>query len=184
VFETHATSEDNEAGRATGWLPGSLSASGQAQAEDLGRRRRADGIAAVFSSDLVRAAQTAAIAFDGTGFPILHDWRLRECDYGTLNGTPAAQLHVNRPQYLDQPYPGGESWGQAVNRVSRFLDDLPLRWRGQRVLVIGHVATRWALNGVPLEDLIDADFAWQPGWECRLPEAPTAGSSDHAATAR
>ena len=96
----------------------------------------------------------------------------------------SASAPFNRPQYLDQPYPGRESWRQAVNRVSRFLDDLPLRWRGQRVLVIGHVATRWALNGVPLEDLIDADFAWQPGWECRLPEAPTAGSSDHAATAR
>ena len=41
-----------------------------------------------------------------------------------------------------------------------------------RVLVIGHVATRWALDhvtrGVPLEDLVAADFGWQPGWEYRL----------------
>jgi hypothetical protein len=40
-------------------------------------------------------------------------------------------------------------------------------------LVIGHVATRWALDhvlgGVPLEELAAADFAWQPGWEYRLP---------------
>ena len=53
--------------------------------------------------------------------------------------------------------------------MARFLDDLPSRWDGQRVLVIGHVATRWALDhvlgGVPLEDLAAADFAWQPGWE-------------------
>jgi 2,3-bisphosphoglycerate-dependent phosphoglycerate mutase len=43
---------------------------------------------------------------------------------------------------------------------------------GQRVLVIGHVATRWGLDhfirGVPLEDLIERDFAWQEGWEYRL----------------
>ena len=57
-------------------------------------------------------------------------------------------------------------------RVARFLGDLPPRWDGQRVLVIGHVATRWALDhvtrGVPLEDLVAADFGWQPGWEYRL----------------
>jgi broad specificity phosphatase PhoE len=57
VFETHCMSEDNEAGRATGWLPGRLSERGIAQARELGRRRAADGIAAVFCSDLRRAAQ-------------------------------------------------------------------------------------------------------------------------------
>ena len=43
---------------------------------------------------------------------------------------------------------------------------------GRRVLVIGHVATRWALdhraNGIPLEQLVGEDFAWQEGWEYRL----------------
>jgi hypothetical protein len=38
--------------------------------------------------------------------------------------------------------------------------------------VIGHVATRWALDhylrGIPLEDLVNEIFAWQPGWEYRL----------------
>ena len=44
---------------------------------------------------------------------------------------------------------------------------------GQRVLLIGHVATRWALDhtltGIPLETLVDAPFAWQEGWEYTLP---------------
>jgi len=31
VFETHSTTEDNEAGRATGWLPGRLSEQGRVQ---------------------------------------------------------------------------------------------------------------------------------------------------------
>jgi 2,3-bisphosphoglycerate-dependent phosphoglycerate mutase len=64
------------------------------------------------------------------------------------------------------------SAGAAVARVGRFLGDLPLRWNGHRVLVIGHVATRWGLDhfisGVPLEDLAEQDFAWQPGWEYRV----------------
>jgi 2,3-bisphosphoglycerate-dependent phosphoglycerate mutase len=169
VFETHSTTLDNEAGIATGWLPGKLSATGRQQAADLGRRRGTDGIAAVFCSDLARAVETAATAFDGTGISVLLDWRLRECDYGSLNGMPAAEMHAHRAEHLDAPYPGGESWRQATTRVGRFVADLTLRWSGQRVLVIGHVATRWgldmALGGTPLEDLASRDFAWQPGWE-------------------
>jgi 2,3-bisphosphoglycerate-dependent phosphoglycerate mutase len=137
VYETHATTEDNESGHATGWRPGRLSAAGRAQAAALGERRRADGIAAVFCSDLARAAETAEIAFGGSSIPVLLDWRLRECDYGTRNGMPVAELHAHRTEHLDLPYPGGESWRQATGRVGRFLADLPTRWDGQRVAVIG-----------------------------------------------
>jgi len=172
VFETHSITVDNELGKATGWLPGRLSDRGQALAKRLGDRRRRDGIAAVFTSDLARAVATASIAFDGSGIPVLHDWRLRECDYGECNGMPAAELHASRREHLDRPYPGGESWRQAVARVGRFLGDLPLRWDGQRIVVIGHVATRWGLDhfvhGASLEDLMEQDFGWQEGWEYRL----------------
>jgi 2,3-bisphosphoglycerate-dependent phosphoglycerate mutase len=173
VCETHSTTEDNENGIATGWLPGRLSATGRRQARELGSRRSADQITAVFCSDLARATETARIAFGAAGLPVLADWRLRECDYGELTGSSAAAVQANRAAYVDQPYPAGESWRQATARVARFLADLPLRWSGQRVLVIGHVATRWgldhALRGVRLEDLAAAGFTWQPGWEYLLP---------------
>jgi 2,3-bisphosphoglycerate-dependent phosphoglycerate mutase len=127
VFETHATTVDNERGRATGWLPGRLSERGRAEARRLGQRRANDRITAVFSSDLARAAETASIAFGSSGIPVLYDWRLRECDYGQRNGMPVAELRAGRRQHLDRPYPGGESWQQAITRVGRFLGDLPLR---------------------------------------------------------
>ena len=139
VFETHSTTEDNENGIATGWLPGRLSELGREQAADLGKRRRADGVA-VFSSDLDRSVETAEIAFGESAIPVLLDWRLRECDYGQLNGSVAAELHAHRAEHVDTPYPGGESWRQAVARVASFVADLPLRWSGQRILVIGHTA--------------------------------------------
>ena len=172
VFETHSISEDNESGRATGWGHGRLSERGRALAVELGARRRDDGIAAVFTSDLRRAVETADIAFAGAATPIFHDWRLRECDYGELSGAPGPIVHGERGRYLDVPYPGGESWRSAVARVARFLDDLAPRWAGARRLVIGHVATRWPfehhLNGVALEELLEAEFAWREGWEFKL----------------
>lgn len=169
VFETHAMSEDNERGLATGWLPGRLSSRGRVFARELGDRRRVDGLAAVFTSDLGRAVETTQIAFASTDMPVLHDWRLRECDYGDLNGAPTSEVHANRRGRLDTRYPNGETWREAVARNARFLSDVPTRWGGNRILLIGHVATRLALdhyiNGVPLEDVIEADFDWRPGWE-------------------
>ncbi|HJQ73308.1 MAG TPA: histidine phosphatase family protein [Gaiellaceae bacterium] len=170
VYETHATSEDNEAGIATGQLPGRLSAVGREQARELGERRRDDGIAVVFTSGLARAVETAEIAFAGSPLPLVQDARLRECDYGELNGT--AEPLDDRAAHLDVPYPGGESWRQAVDRAAGFLEELRRERDGERVLVIDHSATRFALevvvNGRELEGLIAGPFDWQPGWEYLL----------------
>jgi 2,3-bisphosphoglycerate-dependent phosphoglycerate mutase len=175
IFETHAISEDNERGVASGWADSPLSPRGRALAQELGTRRRDDGIGAVFSSDLRRARETVATAFSGHTVPVFLDWRLRECDYGALNGGSAAQHAQGRGRYVDHPYPGGESWRDAVERVGGCLDDLLARWEGARVLLVGHVATRWALDhyvdGVALETLVMSDFAWQEGWEYHLAAA-------------
>lgn len=172
VFETHSTSVDNEQGVASGWAHSRLAATGQEQARQLGQRRRDDGIAVVFASDLGRAVETATIAFRGTSVPVFLDWRLRECDYGDQTRIPVAELHRDREHRLDEPYPGGESWRQAVHRVGGFLEDLPTRWDNTRVLVIGYVATRWALDHVLcrilLEELVEEEFSWQKGWEYTL----------------
>jgi 2,3-bisphosphoglycerate-dependent phosphoglycerate mutase len=172
VFETHSTSVDNERGVATGWLEGALSVTGREQAKRLGERRRDDGIAVVFTSDLRRAVETTEIAFAGSPIPIHTDRRLRECNYGAMNGMPRAQLEAERLHRIHEPFPDGESWSQAVERVAGFLDELAGSHDGQRVLLIGHVATRWALDhvvhGVPLERLAEAPFEWQEGWEYDL----------------
>ncbi len=172
VFETHATSEDNERGIATGWLGGRLSTEGRRQAAELGARRRDDGLAVVYSSDLERAVETATIAFAGSPIPVLADRRLRECDYGDWNGMPRARLEAERLRRLEEPWPRGESWHGAVARVDAFLDELIGGHAGERVLLIGHMATRFALEArtaaTSLRGLIEAPFSWRPGWEYRL----------------
>jgi broad specificity phosphatase PhoE len=172
VYETHSLTVDNEEGIATGWLPGRLSAEGRANAAALGRRRRDDGIAAVFVSDLMRAVETAALAFVDAGIPVYVSSRLRECDYGDWNGQPVAKLAPEKRARIDVPWPNGESWRDAVARLAEFLADLRRDWDGCRVLVIAHSAQRFGLQhlleGVALEDLVDAPFGWQEGWEYRL----------------
>jgi 2,3-bisphosphoglycerate-dependent phosphoglycerate mutase len=171
VYETHSITEDNLRGVATGWLPGDLAPEGVANAEALGARRRDDGLDAVLVSDLHRAARTAAVAFAGTAIPVLHDWHLRECDYGVLNGHPRDEVRA-AVAHPDDRHPGGESWAEAIARVGVALDDIPRRWPGGRVLVIGHMATYWALehrvHGAPLTGPLDGPFTWQEGWEYDL----------------
>jgi alpha-ribazole phosphatase/probable phosphoglycerate mutase len=173
IFETHSLTTDNEAGIATGWLPGQLSERGRGLAAELGQRYRATGIAAVFVSDLARAVETADIAFGDSGIPIYQDARLRECNYGALNGMPAARLAAERARHIDRPYPGGQSYRDVVDATRDFLRDLASRWDGRRVVVISHSANKWALDcllcGAVLEDLIEAPFGWREGWQYTLP---------------
>ena len=107
VYETHSTTTDNEARIATGWNEGRLSETGREQAKALGERRRDDGLAIVFTSDLHRAAETAEIAFAGSELPMRQDGRLRECNYGELNGRPVPEIDAEKLRRIDEPYPGG-----------------------------------------------------------------------------
>jgi alpha-ribazole phosphatase/probable phosphoglycerate mutase len=173
VYETHAITTDNEAGIATGWLPGTLSARGRETAAELGARRRDDGIAAVYVSDLARAVDTARIAFEGSGIPIHQDPRLRECDYGRLNGAPVVELAPQRAHHVNEPWPDGESYRQVVERTASLLADLSRDWDGARLVLVAHSANRWALQhlllGRDLPELVSIEFDWQPGWEFLLP---------------
>jgi broad specificity phosphatase PhoE len=173
VYETHSITEDNESGIVTGWLPGRLSQAGRAQAARLGLRRQNDGLSSVFVSDLARAVETAAIAFSGSSIPVRQDERLRECNYGELNGCPVERLAAVRALHIERPFPSGQSYRQVVEATESFLKDVKDQWDGARVLVIAHSANRWALehllNGAPLEDLVEAPFNWQPGWTYMVP---------------
>jgi broad specificity phosphatase PhoE len=171
VFETHATSLDNEAGLASGWFDVALSTAGEEQARMLGARRRNDDLAVVFCSDLSRSFRTAAIAFADRSVPIVSDARLRECDYGDLTRQPVSEIESCRLRHLVDPFPSGESYQQVADRVSGWLDDAMRRFDGCTVLIVGHRATFYALehllNGVTLHDAMTAPWSWQPGWTYR-----------------
>ena len=173
VYETHSITTDNEDGIATGWLPGRLSEAGRAAARQLGERRRNDRIDVIYVSDLARAVETVRIAFPDVDIPVRVDARLRECNYGALNGMPRETLERERPDHVQVPWPGGESYEQVVQRTRELLIDVRSEWDGRRLLVVAHSANRWALqhliNGRDLDALVVEDFNWQPGWEFTVP---------------
>lgn len=167
IYETHSLTVDNEVGIATGWLGGVLSDAGREQARRLGERRRDSDVA--YSSDLERAVETAELAFGGTEIPILFDQRLRECNYGKLNGGPGETVAREKSRRIETPFPGGESYRDVVERTRSLLEDIGVRHHGQRVVAIGHSANLWALQhlleGRSLEELVATPFRWQEGWE-------------------
>jgi broad specificity phosphatase PhoE len=171
VFETHATSLDNEAGLASGWFDVGLSATGEEQARMLGFRRRHDELAAVFCSNLTRAYRTAEIAFGDRALPIIRDGRLRECDYGALTRHPTSEVETLRALHVATPFPDGESYHQVAGRVCEWLTEVASRFAGRTVVVIGHRATFYALEhllkGVPLDQAVLSTWRWQPGWTYR-----------------
>jgi alpha-ribazole phosphatase/probable phosphoglycerate mutase len=75
-------------------------------------------------------------------------------------------------RFVDEPYPGGESWRDCVVRLRSFLDDALAEFDGRRLLVIAHSAQRFGLRhlleGMPLEEVVDGPFAWREGWEYRI----------------
>ena len=182
VFETHATSLDNEAGLASGWSDVALSATGEEQARMLGARRRNDHLAVVFCSDLTRSFRTAEIAFGARSISIVRDARLRECDYGDLTRRPTPEIERRRLLHLEQPFPNGESYQQVVERVSAWLRETVAReCDAGTVLMIGHRATFYAvehlLNRVTLHDAVTSPWRWQPGWTYTLRSSPHPGRS-------
>jgi alpha-ribazole phosphatase/probable phosphoglycerate mutase len=166
-FESHATSLDNEIGVASGHFDVELSDSGREQAREMAVRHSGRALSAIYTSDLKRAAETAAIAFTK---PTVQDARLRECDYGSWTRCRIEQLDAFRAQFVDRPFPGGESYRDVVLRVKRFLDDLPRDSR--EILIIGHRATWYSLEhlllGRDLTELISSPWRWRPGWQYRI----------------
>jgi broad specificity phosphatase PhoE len=112
-----------------------LSPHGIAQAERLARHLRAEGIARIVSSDLARAAMTAAFLQRATGAPLEFDSLLQERNFGDLRGTAYTALEVDIFA-LDFVPPNGESWEVFHERVDRAWSLV----RGLAAAAGGHLA--------------------------------------------
>lgn len=173
-FESHTTSVDNEAGLASGHFDAELSEKGIGQAKGLGERYLSNLPDVVFCSDLKRSFYTADIAFKGRVIKIIKDNRLRECDYGEFTRHPVEEVNARKIEYIENPFPGGESYVQTTEKMKSFLKEILVGYSGKTIMIIGTRATQYALenlvNKVDLKTAVTAPWAWRPGWKYELKE--------------
>src|SRR5512146_646903 len=109
------------AGRHTGWTDIPLTDAGRAEARALGPRLAGVPFAAVVSSPLSRALETARLA--GFSGRVTTDDDLREWDYGTDEGRTTAEIRAERPGWTiwdDGPL-DGETLQDVARRVDRVI---------------------------------------------------------------
>jgi broad specificity phosphatase PhoE len=96
-----------------------------------------------------------------------------------MNGALVEEVEAERLRRIDAPFPEGESYRQVVARVRAFLDDLPEDASNGSILIIGHRATKYALDCLLAgEDLVRAlgqSFRWRKGWVYESPGSPSLG---------
>lgn len=145
----HGETDWNREQRLQGTRDVPLNKTGVAQAQQLADYFAALPIAAVITSPLVRASETAAILADACACPLQVDARLSEIDHGSWSGQtlpdirrtfPALIEHEQlRPEVFDVS--GGELLSGIYQRASAVLADLLSQHEGESVLVVGHGIT-------------------------------------------
>jgi probable phosphoglycerate mutase len=110
-------------------------------AEQLGKAR----ITAVYTSDLERAHETAAIIGHGLRLPLRYERALRERNFGRAEGRPLSELEsaasgIERERVVDADVrpPEGESLREFYDRVRAFVDDVDTDALEGDVVVVTH----------------------------------------------
>lgn len=172
IFESHKTTDDNENGIASGWNDVEISKKGWGQAQEMkDKYNDVNDVDVVFCSDLQRSYDTGLFVFKDHKIPIVMDWRLRECDYGVLNGAVKDVVFEDRVSKIDASYENGESYTDCITRMTDFLNDLK-KESYDKVVIVGHRATQYGIEhhilGKDLETLLTEKWEWQPGWDYNL----------------
>jgi glucosyl-3-phosphoglycerate phosphatase len=98
VLVRHGETDSNAAGRAQGHADVPLNDAGRAQAATLGPVLAAFSPVRLWSSDLVRALETAAYVAAATGLAIESDRCLREYDVGVRSGLTVEEFAARFPE--------------------------------------------------------------------------------------
>ena len=143
----HGETEWNAGRRLQGWLDIPLSETGRLQARRLGAHLSglsAPVFSAVLSSDLCRAHETARIATDHLGLPVISNTGLRERNYGVYQGmdwaalTEGLQTHGIDLRAPDQAIEEGETLAQFAERITATFEHYAREYAGRNVMVFSH----------------------------------------------
>lgn len=151
LFIRHGETAWNRIKRIQGHIDIPLADSGLAQAQRLAvrlARETRDGarVDAIYSSDLMRAQQTAQPAADALGLPLVLRAGLRERAYGIFQGHDSTEIEARFPdayaawQTRDPGFEpeGGESQRAFYHRVLHALEPIVAAHPGGRIACVAH----------------------------------------------
>ncbi len=175
TYFVHGTTTDNEKEVSSGWVDVGLSELGVRQAVELKDKIKDKKFDVVFCSDLKRAIDSVKLTFGGVA-PIIHDARLRECNYGSYNGNPSIIVKTMQEKAIVEPFPEGESYQDVQVRMANFLEFLKQNYNGKSIAIVAHQAPQLALDvllkGKTWKQAFAEDWrntkSWQPGWDYLL----------------
>jgi 2,3-bisphosphoglycerate-dependent phosphoglycerate mutase len=150
----HGQTDWNRDRRFQGHADPPLNDTGRLQARTLADELAAEPIAAVYSSDLRRAADTARIIARSKGLPVRQLAALREVDVGEFSGLTLAEIDARWPdaqgRYETRGYGWvtGESYETMASRVLTALRTIAADHPGKAVVVVGHGGTIRAMLAV------------------------------------
>jgi broad specificity phosphatase PhoE len=133
LLARHGETDWNRDLRFQGHADEPLNDSGRTQAERLADTLRDEQLAAVYTSDLRRASETAEIVATALGLPLAADPRLREIDVGSWQGRTRAEVD-------GAPW-DGETYDDHRERAVAALVGIAADHPGDRVLVVTHGGT-------------------------------------------
>jgi len=143
----HGESEGNREWRLQGQREYPLTNRGECQAEALAQRLTRWPLAAVYSSPLCRAWETARLIAEGQGLTVQALPAIQEYDFGELSGLTWWEIHERAPAVAESVlshdseyphYPGEEGREAFRQRVCGALWGLRERHHGETVAVVTH----------------------------------------------
>lgn len=144
ILTRHYKTRNNEDDRIMGWGDSPPGLDWKADIDFVDDCLRQCGLEfdAVYSSDLERSRQTAAVHAVRFGIPMVNSRReLNEVNYGQLLNRKKDSVAKEYPQHKKNPdlvYPGGESFRQMQQRSVAFLSSLALERPQQTLLIVSH----------------------------------------------
>ncbi len=146
ILIRHGETEWNSQKRMQGHSNSNLSEVGRGQIQALGELMKNVSFDHIYSSDSLRARQTAEAITQYSGHTLQFDQRIREKNLGVFEGLTSTEAKERHPEVYrlfktagaNYVIDEGESTQQLLERALEFIEEIRLRHPQERVVMVTH----------------------------------------------
>jgi 2,3-bisphosphoglycerate-dependent phosphoglycerate mutase len=157
LLARHGETDWNRDGRVQGHTDTPLNETGRAQARALAAELADEPIDAVYSSDLLRAHETARVVAGSHQLDVTSTRDLRERHFGTWEGMTDDEVLARFPQAASGPWGDAETVDEMTQRVLAAVYRIAEAHPGGTVLAVSHGgplrAVSWHARGPDIDSV-------------------------------